>query len=60
VTLVSGDNDPFVRKEYPAGTVVVKQTELIPITAAGHYPMVQKHSRGRGSVESLLTDENGE
>ena len=42
VTLVSGDSDPVVRKEYLAGTAaVVKQTELVPIASAGNYPMVE-------------------
>ncbi len=60
VTLVYGDSDPFVTKEYLAGTAAaMKQADLVPIASAGHYPMVENAAAAVALWEAALTDKNG-
>jgi hypothetical protein len=60
VTLVYGDSDPFVTKEYLAGTAaVVRHADLVRIALAGHCPMVENTAAAVALWEASPTDENG-
>jgi pimeloyl-ACP methyl ester carboxylesterase len=60
VTLAYGDSDPFVTKEYLAGTAqALKNASLVPIESAGHYPMVEQTVQTVLLWEDALTNETG-
>lgn len=61
VTLAYGDSDPFVTKDYLAGTAeAMKQATLVPIASAGHYPMVENTAETVSLWEAALTNKSGE
>ena len=60
VTLAYGEDDGFVTKDYLAATAeALANAELVPIPAAGHYPMVENPAVSVDLWESALTASNG-
>lgn len=60
VTLAYGDSDPFVTKEYLESTAqALSHASLVPITSAGHYPMIEQTRQTVDLWESALTPTEG-